>query len=66
MAWDPDHTQEQSVIAPLTPMAMEARKPIYHLKSADGPIGAHTYALKECEKDYRKLPPDRRKTLDDR
>jgi len=54
------------VIAPLTPMAMEARKPIYHLKSADGPIGAHTYALKECEKDYRKLPPDRRKTLDDR
>lgn len=39
----------------LMPMAMEARKPIFHLKSADGAIGAHTYAVKDCEKDFRRL-----------
>ncbi len=36
-------------------MAMEARKPIFHLKSADGAIGAHTYAVKACEKDFEEL-----------
>jgi len=39
----------------LMPMAMEARKPIFHLKSADGAIGAHTYAVKACERDFRDL-----------
>jgi chromosome partitioning protein len=39
----------------LMPMAMEARKPIFHLKSADGAIGAHTYAVKSCEDDFKKL-----------
>lgn len=39
----------------LMPMAMEARKPIFHLKSADGAIGAHTYAVKDCEKDFHEL-----------
>jgi cellulose biosynthesis protein BcsQ len=39
----------------LIPMAMEARKPIFHLKSADGAIGAHTHAVKDCEKDFRQL-----------
>ena len=39
----------------LMPMAMEARKPIFHLKAADGAIGAHTYSVKDCEKDFRAL-----------
>ncbi|MBP7949709.1 MAG: ParA family protein [Verrucomicrobiales bacterium] len=39
----------------LMPMAMEARKPIFHLKSADGAIGAHTSAVKSCENDFKEL-----------
>jgi chromosome partitioning protein len=39
----------------LMPMAMEARKPIFHLKSADGAIGAHTYAVKSCEDEFKEL-----------
>jgi chromosome partitioning protein len=45
----------------LMPMAMEARKPIFHLKSADGAIGAHTYAVKACGNDFQELA-DRIKT----
>jgi hypothetical protein len=37
------------------PMAMEARKPIFLLKPADGAIGAHYNAVQECHKDFRKL-----------
>ncbi|GAA5121427.1 AAA family ATPase [Luteolibacter yonseiensis] len=39
----------------LMPMAMEARKPIFHLKAADGAIGAHSSSVKDCEKDFSKL-----------
>lgn len=39
----------------LVPMAMEARKPIFRLKPSDGAIGAHTYSVKECERDFREL-----------
>jgi cellulose biosynthesis protein BcsQ len=39
----------------LIPMAMEARKPIFLLKSADGAIGAHSYAVQDAYKDYRAL-----------
>lgn len=39
----------------LMPMAMEARKPIFRLKPSDGAIGAHTYSVKDCEKDFREL-----------
>lgn len=39
----------------LMPMAMEARKPIFHLKAADGAIGAHTNSVKDCESDFRSL-----------
>ena len=39
----------------LMPMAMEARKPIFRLKPSDGAIGAHTYSVKDCEKDFRSL-----------
>lgn len=39
----------------LMPMAMEARKPIFHLKAADGAIGAHTTSVKDCERDFHLL-----------
>ena len=39
----------------LMPMAMEARKPMFMLKPADGAIGAHTYAVQECRVDFEKL-----------
>ena len=39
----------------LMPMAMEANKPIFFLKSADGAIGAHMAAVKSCYKDFESL-----------
>jgi len=39
----------------LMPMAMEARKPIFSLKSADGAIGAHIEAVKSCYMDFQGL-----------
>ncbi|MBA2659019.1 MAG: ParA family protein [Nitrosospira sp.] len=39
----------------LMPMAMEARKPIFFLKSADGAIGAHIEAVRSCYQDFQKL-----------
>jgi len=47
----------------LMPMAMEARKPIFHLKPADGAIGAHNYSVKKCEEDFRKLATEISNTL---
>lgn len=39
----------------LMPMAMEARKPMFFLKPADGAIGAHTAAVRDCYDDFREL-----------
>jgi hypothetical protein len=39
----------------LMPMAMEARKPIFHLKPSDGAIGAHATAVRDCFEDFRLL-----------
>lgn len=39
----------------LMPMAQEARKPIFHLKPADGAIGAHSYAVRDAGKDFFRL-----------
>jgi chromosome partitioning protein len=39
----------------LMPLAMEARKPMFHLKPADGAIGAHAQAVQDCETDFRHL-----------
>lgn len=36
-------------------MAMEARKPIFDLKAADGALGAHSYAAKRCFEDFENL-----------
>jgi len=39
----------------LMPMAMEARKPMFALKPADGAIGAHAAAVTDCRADFRQL-----------
>lgn len=39
----------------LMPMAQEARKPIFHLKPADGALGAHATAAKDAYRDFREL-----------
>jgi hypothetical protein len=39
----------------LVPMAMEARKPVFLLRSADGAIGAHSYSVQDAYRDFRSL-----------
>jgi chromosome partitioning protein len=39
----------------LIPMAQEARKPVFHLKPADGAIGAHLYAAREAGLQFKQL-----------
>lgn len=39
----------------LMPLAMEAHKPMFQLKPADGAIGAHVYAVQDCYRDFRTL-----------
>lgn len=39
----------------LVPMGLEARKPIFHLTSADGAIGSHTQAVQEAYEDFKSL-----------
>jgi chromosome partitioning protein len=39
----------------LMPLAMEAHKPMFFLKPADGAIGAHVEAVRDCFRDTQKL-----------
>ena len=39
----------------LMAMAHEARKPMFHLKAADGALGGHSYAVQDCYKDFETL-----------
>jgi chromosome partitioning protein len=39
----------------LVPMAQEARKPIFHLRSADGAIGSHAVAVQQSLRDFQAL-----------
>jgi hypothetical protein len=39
----------------LMPLSMEAHKPIFHLKPADGAIGSHFTAVNECKIDFIRL-----------
>jgi hypothetical protein len=39
----------------LMPMAMDARKPMFFLKPADGAIGAHVDAVSRCYDDFHEL-----------
>jgi len=56
-ATEPDTNQIQLIkhYRSLMPMAMEARKPMFHLTSADGAIGAHQANVKQCSDDFQKL-----------
>ena len=37
------------------PMAQEARKPMFRLKPADGAIGAHVQAVRDCFLEFEAL-----------
>jgi chromosome partitioning protein len=39
----------------LAPMSMEAHKPMFLLKPADGAIGAHMFAVQKCYEDFETL-----------
>ena len=39
----------------LMPLAMEAHKPMFHLKPVDGAIGAHVEAVRDCRNDFLQL-----------
>ncbi len=52
---DPDCLSQLKHYRSLMPLAMEAHKPMFHLKPADGAIGAHVEAVTECAKDFLRL-----------
>lgn len=39
----------------LMPMAQESRKPMFHLKPADGAIGSHVQAVQGVHRDFKAL-----------
>lgn len=39
----------------LMPLAQDARKPMFQLKPADGAIGAHSQAVRDCYTDFERL-----------
>jgi len=39
----------------LASVALEARKPVFHLTAADGAVGAHAQAVKSAYQDFRRL-----------
>ncbi|MGH9319809.1 MAG: ParA family protein, partial [Vicinamibacteria bacterium] len=39
----------------LMPLAQEARKPMFHLKAADGALGGHAAAVQDCYREFRAL-----------
>lgn len=48
----------------LVPMAQEARKPIFHLKNADGAIGSHAAAVVDARWDFRELAAEITKRIE--
>ena len=52
---DPNCLAQLKHYRSLMPLSMEAGKPIFHLKPADGAIGAHVAAVTECGHDFRRL-----------
>jgi chromosome partitioning protein len=48
----------------LMAMAQEARKPMFLLRAADGAIGGHQAAVKECGEDFRALANEILKRMD--
>lgn len=39
----------------LMAMAHEVRKPMFHLRAADGALGGHIYAVQDCYSDFQRL-----------
>ncbi|MCS6825633.1 MAG: AAA family ATPase [Caldilinea sp.] len=54
---EPDSHQIQRIkhYRSLMPIAMEARKPMFALRAADGAIGAHQVNVQQCYDDFRTL-----------
>ena len=52
---DPDCLASLKHYRSLMPMAQEARKPMFALEPADGAIGGHTRAVRDCHRDFRVL-----------
>jgi hypothetical protein len=52
---DPDCLALLKHYRSLMPMAQEARKPMFHLKVADGAIGAHFKAAQSARRDFEAL-----------
>jgi cellulose biosynthesis protein BcsQ len=52
---DPNCLAQLKHYRSLMPLAMEAHKPMFHLKPADGAIGAHGEAVKDCRNDFLAL-----------
>lgn len=52
---DPDCLALLKHYRSLMPMAQQARKPMFHLKPADGALGSHFQAAQSARKDFAKL-----------
>jgi cellulose biosynthesis protein BcsQ len=52
---DPNCMAQLKHYRSLMTLAMEAHKPMFHLKPADGAIGAHGEAVKDCRSDFLRL-----------
>ncbi|MBI2397230.1 MAG: ParA family protein [Xanthomonadales bacterium] len=55
IADDPYHLASLKHYRSLAPLAMQANKPMFELRAADGVIGAHVDAVRACRADFRSL-----------
>ena len=55
VAGDPNCLAQLKHYRSLMPLAMEAHKPMFELKPADGAIGAHFEAVRQCRADFLRL-----------
>ncbi|MBL8241740.1 MAG: AAA family ATPase [Bryobacterales bacterium] len=55
VADDPNCLAQLKHYRSLMPLAMEAHKPMFELKPADGAIGAHVEAVRQCRADFLRL-----------
>lgn len=55
VAEDPNCLAQLKHYRSLMPLAMEAHKPMFYLKPADGAIGAHVEAVRDCRTDFLAL-----------
>jgi len=52
---DPNRIAQLKDYRSLMPLAQEARKPMFHLRPADGAFGGHQQAVAECYTDFKQL-----------